>query len=73
MPMSPEVTAEVLQVFEGGEQLGAAEVMKKTGRGRVAYRALNELLADGRVIRVRQEETARRPRWIFGLPESAPF
>lgn len=80
-----DVRQDVLKCFEKGEQLGAYEVMQRTGRGRVVYRWLQRLVQEGMLEVVRTEPgmapVKRRHRKVFAatrpirrkaVPESSP-
>lgn len=76
MAIQNEVREEVLRAFADGAHLGMRELMERTGRDRIVYKYVQELVRDGVLVVVRQEPTARKPRMIYGLAslsEAAPF
>lgn len=78
MAIQNEVRDEVLRAFASGEHLGMRELMERTGRDRIVYKYVQELVREGMLTVVRQEPTARKPRMIYALASSgsaepAPF
>lgn len=79
MSLQNEVRDEVLRAFADGAHLGVREIMGRTGRDRIVYKYVAELVQEGVLAIVRREPTARKPRAIYALASAltdeqvAPF
>lgn len=70
MSLQNEVREEVLRAFASGDHLGVREVMVKTGRDRIVYKYVAELVREGVLAVVRTEPTVRKRRVIYALASS---
>jgi len=73
MAVQNEVREEVLDAFQDGERLGAREIMARTGRGRIVYRWISDLVRSGDLVIVGEEGTKRRPRRLYARAGVSPF